>query len=145
MRTTFPNRSNDPWAELARMQRELARLTSPWDAAPRSRVYPPANFYQSEDHFLLRFEMPGVDPASLDITTRRDELAITGERRPPEVEGDASYHRRERRFGTFRRTFTLPDAIDGERVEATYRDGILDIRIPRPEEAKPRQIQVITE
>ena len=143
MRTLFAN--SDPWRELTRMQRELARLMSPFETAARPGVYPPANLYHSADAYLLRLEMPGVDASSLEIQSQRNELAITGERKCPEVPDDASYHRRERRFGKFRRTFALPESVDGEHADASYREGVLEVFLPKRPEAKPRQIAVATE
>ena len=145
-------REDDLFSQLDRMQREMHRLMSDigswlgrssWPVH-RSTVYPPLNIYNDGEGFVVRAEVPGVDPKSLDVEVTSDTLTIRGERRLPELPEGASYHRRERDFGQFRRSLTLPDKVDSGKVVATCQDGILDIRLPYAEEAKARKITVQT-
>jgi HSP20 family protein len=83
-----------------------------------------------------------VDKDSLEITARGDQLTIRGERVVKPAESSASYHRREREGGRFRRVVTLPQRVEADKVTATYRDGVLEVRLPRVSEDKPRKIQI---
>jgi HSP20 family protein len=93
---------------------------------------------------VVTAELPGVDPSKLEINAMRDTLSIRGERLPEEGGPERSWHRRERGTGRFSRTIELPYAIDAESVEAACRDGVLRITLRRPEEEKPRRIEVRT-
>jgi len=128
--------------DLIRMQREMDRLFGSYQGAYRSRVFPAINIYESDDGYHLRAELPGIDPGSLDISAVRNELVIKGERKPPELAAGEVFHRQERDFGSFSRAFALPDAIDAERVKASYKDGVLDLQVPRLPELQPRKITV---
>jgi HSP20 family protein len=128
-------------SEAARLRGEILRsFLQPQAAAPG--VFPAVNIYDDGEIFLVRAEIPGVDKDSLEITAHGDQLAIRGERLPTPAEPSASYHRREREGGRFRRVVTLPQRVDADKVQATYRDGILEVRLPRVGEDKPRKIQV---
>ena len=86
--------------------------------------------------------MPNVAKDELEISVHRDTLTLKGERKPPRVEGQTSYHRRERGAGRFVRTLSLPFPVDPERVEADLEDGVLRLSLARPESDKPRTIQI---
>ena len=141
MRTIF-GATGDAMAELLRMQREMDRLSGRVMGSARTRVFPPINIYESDDGHVMRVELPGLDPDSLDLTVTSKELVIKGERRRSEAPEGARFHRRERRFGTFSRAFSLEDPIDPDTVEASYEAGVLELRIPRAPQARPRQIAV---
>lgn len=133
--------SND---ETRRLFDELFRALGPAQVAPfrGGGVFPQVNIYDDGESFLVRAEVAGIDKDSLEVTTRKDQLTIRGSRTVKPAEEGASYHRRERESGQFRRTLSLPQPIDGEKVSATYRDGILEVVAPRAPEAKQRRIQV---
>jgi HSP20 family protein len=107
-------------------------------------VFPPLNVTQDDDHFYMRAEIPGIDPKQLSITALRNRVTLAGKREIAREHERVSYHRKERAEGSFNRTVTLPTYVDAERVDASYADGILTIRLPKAEEAKPRQIAVRT-
>lgn len=134
----------DVWGEFDRLQREMNRLFEP--VARRARVvaegFPPVNMWANEDEVLLTAEVPGVDPDKLEITVKNDTVILRGERPSEELKEGESYLRQERGAGTFVRTFNLPFHVDGEHVGAEYRMGILQIRLPRREEDKPKKIAV---
>lgn len=133
--------------ERFRLQEEVLRaLTTPFfpgaGAKSASGVYPPINLYDDGETFFVRAEMPGVDRNSLEVTAQGDQLTLRGERKVAAVEQDANYHRRECESGQFRRVLTLPQAVDSEKISATYRNGVLEVELPRAPELKPRKISI---
>ena len=128
-------------SDVSRIAGEFVRALG-WAQQAAPGVFPAVNIYDDGEAFLVRAEIPGADRDSLEIMTRGNELTIRGERVVKTAEEAASYHRRERDGGRFRRVITLPQRVDGERVSATYRQGILDVTLPRVTEEKPRKIQV---
>jgi HSP20 family protein len=101
----------------------------------------PMDAWRSGNEFLVQFDLPGVDPASIDVTVERNELTVRAERRRPEAEG-AELVINERPMGVFTRQMFLGESLDIERLEARYDDGVLSIRIPVAEQAKPRKIEI---
>ena len=110
-------------------------------ASRASRVFPPVNIYETRDGFAVRAEMPGVDKDALDISARGDQLTIQGERKVEATEG-ASFHRRERAGGHFSRVVTLPKPVDAERIQATFKNGVLEVLMPVVPQMQPRKIAV---
>ena len=140
-------REGDIFSELSRMQSDLSRLFGEIDSRAgrggyKASVYPPMNIYNDGESFIVRAEVPGVEPKSLDLEVTGDTLTLRGERKLSELEEGSSYHRRERDFGQFRRSFSLPERVDGSKVMASCEDGILEIRLPHAKEAKARKISV---
>jgi len=139
---------NDFFSQLDRMQHEMERLVSSfsqrpaWSNWPSARVYPPLNIYNDGECFIIRAEVPGVEPKSVDVEVTGDTLTLRGERRLPELDEGTSYHRRERDAGQFRRSFTLPDRVDSTKVMASCQDGVLEIRLPHAEETRARKITI---
>ena len=135
----------DPIGALLALQRELGRtLEHPFwsDLGPSGRgVYPAINVFGDRDGYVLRMEVPGVSSESMQIETEGRTLTISG-RRARQAPENGSFHRRERSFGEFSRSLELPADVDPSRAEASYRHGMLTIRIPKREEAKPRQISI---
>jgi HSP20 family protein len=105
-----------------------------------ANVFPSINLYDDGNAYLLRAELPGVTKESLNVTVKGDQLMLEGERVIRVA--NASYHRREREGGKFSRTVTLPEAVDGERIEASYKNGVLEVRLPRIPKAQPRRIEI---
>ncbi len=140
--------SFDPVSGLLELQRELDRAfeRSPGVGPGLSGrgVFPPVNIFSDKDGYVVRVEIPGVPPEQLTIETHGRTLTISGTRDVAAPSG-GSFHRRERGSGEFSRSLQLPDDLDPGRTEASYQLGILTIRIPKREEAKPRQITVKTE
>ena len=135
----------DPVAGLLGLQRELERVfDKPFgiDLGPSGRgVFPPVNVFADKDGYLVKLEIPGIAPENVSIESEGRTLTISGKREvPPPTEG--SFHRRERGAGQFARSFQLPPDVDTARAEASYKHGILTVRVPKKEEAKPRQITV---
>ena len=135
-----------PQGELAQLQHRMDRLfqnaygREGWPT--RVGVYPLVNISEDQDHVLVRAELPGVQAADLSITLQDNSLIIRGERQIPAEAKQVNYHRRERESGFFRRIVALPAQVRGDNVEAVCKDGILTIKLAKPEEVKPRKIEV---
>jgi len=104
-------------------------------------VYPAVNIYDDGEAYMIRAEVPGMDKDKLDVTTKGGQISIRGAR-GFDAGPEAAYHRRERGMGHFHRVVTLPDEIDGSKVSASYRNGVLEIVCPRVEQARPRRVAV---
>ncbi len=136
----------NPLRQLREFQRDVDRLLGRYaPASTRAGGFPPVNVYASNDGAVVTAELPGIDPESLDITAQASTLTVRGER-TLETAGDESrtWHRQERAGGAFSRTFQLPFDVDSDKVSASYRNGVLTIRLERPESHKPRKIAVKT-
>lgn len=139
----------DLMRELASMQERMNRI---WgnvydrgreDVSGHGAWLPPVDIYEStEKEIVLKAELPGLKREDIDLTVENNTLTIQGERRPDEAAEQVQFHRRERVFGACSRSFVLPNTVDAGRVKAEFRDGVLTVRLPRREEAKPRQIAV---
>ena len=133
--------------ELLHLQHELdSLLRSPrsdlFSGPSAAGVFPPVNIFRNASgDAVIRAELPGVKPESLSVTVERRRLTLSGER-TPEAPENGGYHRRERAWGKFSRSIELPADLDVDRAEATFRSGVMTLRIPRAEAAKPRQISV---
>jgi HSP20 family protein len=108
---------------------------------PAAGVFPLSNMTEDKDHYYVRAELPGIEPSAVEISVTGKTLSLSGERKIPTEEG-GSYHRRERRAGTFSRTITLPTEIDFQKILAKAKNGVLTITLPKSEAAKPRQISI---
>ena len=135
----------DPMRDLIALQQELDRFfENPrgLDLGVSGRgVFPPVNMFSDKDGYVVRLEIPGVAPDQVRIDTEGRTLTISGKRADSQS-GDASFHRRERDMGEFSRSLQLPESLDLNRAEAAYKHGVLTVRVPKKEEAKPRQITV---
>ena len=123
------------------MERLFDSLTS-YAGLRSSGVFPPINVSEDSASVYVRAELPGIKSEDLDISLENDTLSIAGERRAAHEEESASYHRREREWGAFRRSFSLPSRVDGNQVQARYRDGILIVTLSKAAEARAKQISV---
>ena len=104
---------------------------------------PPVDVFETENHeVVLKAELPEMKREDIGLTFENGVLTIRGERKVSEDVRKENYHRSERHYGTFSRSFTLPNTVDAGRISASYRDGVLTVRIPQREEAKPKQIAV---
>jgi HSP20 family protein len=100
------------------------------------------NVWTSEDNAIVTAELPGVNLADIDISVENELLSVRGDRQPDELEEGGTYHRRERRHGSFVRTFRLPFRVAANEVQASYQNGVLSIVLPRAEADKPRRIAI---
>jgi HSP20 family protein len=134
-----------PVSNLLTLQTELERFLR--NPAIRLGVsgpgdFPPVNIFDDGDGIVVMAEIPGMDLASLNVSGQSHTLTIKGERKRETVGDAAGYHRRERPFGQFSRSVQLPDELDLHKAAARYEAGVLTVRVPKAESAKPRQIAV---
>jgi len=132
------------WQEMDQLQREMNRLFETHVPA-RSRTaagYPAVNIWANEDSLILTAEVPGVSPDDIDINVVGETLTLSGERKPEELKEEARYHRQERGYGRFTRSIQLPFSVNVNKVEAIFRDGVLNVNLPRAEADKPKKIVV---
>ena len=147
--------SRNPFGELEALRREIDRAFEGYGVRPGrftgsaflpgrgARQYPLVNLYEEEDAVHVEALAPGLDPGELNISILRNVLTISGEKKYPVVDVQPeAYHRRERAVGKFVRQVELPIDVDGEKVSATYKNGLLRLTLPKSEAAKPRQIAV---
>jgi HSP20 family protein len=97
---------------------------------------------ENDKEYFINVELPGVNKEDVRVTVENGLLTITGERKEEKEEKGKKFHRVERMYGTFLRTFTLPDGAAGDKISAEFKDGILKVRLPKSEEAKPKSIEV---
>jgi HSP20 family protein len=134
----------DPFEALLRFQQTLESLrASDWLASGPSGggSFPPMNAFRKGEDFVLLAELPGVDRNDLDIQVKGNTIRLSG-RKTPKYPENSSLHRRERLFGRFDRTLTLPVEIEADKVQANYNDGVLALLLPRAEHDKPRRIKL---
>lgn len=144
--TLFSSLDTNLFDEFRRLESEMdqvfGRSSVPAGIrAVRRGTFPPINVGSTPDRVDVYLFAAGLDPKSLELSIQQNLLSVSGQRKV-EVNPAADYYRRERYDGEFRRVITLPDDVDPDRVDAKYRDGVLHIKVPRREAAKPRQITV---
>ena len=137
------------WPEMnrlrAEMEHRLGRFVMNDPRRLAHSVYPPLNLWEDDNNLYVEAELPELELTDLEIFVNGDDqLSIKGERKPPEIE-KASWHRRERGFGSFSRLMSLPQNVDAENVHAEFKNGVLTIAMPKKEESKPRRIEVKVE
>lgn len=140
----------DPFRELSSMQDRINRIfgdaygrRSEDDIMLRGDWIPPVDIFENESgEIVMKAELPGLKKEDIDLRVENNTLTIRGERRRHDEVKEEQYHRVERVYGVFSRSFSLPATVDASRVSADYKDGLLTVVLPVKEEAKPRQIQV---
>jgi HSP20 family protein len=138
----------DPFREMTNLQSTLNRILSQ-DTAPSGddlltsgSFIPPVDIYEDENSFKLHVEVPGVKENDIDIRLENNTLTLRGERKFETEQKEENFRRLERRYGSFMRSFTLPNAVDPEKVSAHYDNGVLIVQLVKRAEAKPKQIKV---
>jgi len=137
------------WASFDRLNGEMDRLLDHWGVdLPRGlalAAFPPVNVWEDEESFHVEAELPGMTHEQLQVSvTNRNHLTLQGERLADE-NAKGRWHRRERGFGRFQRGLKLPTPVDADKIEATFENGVLHVRLPKAEEARPRRIAVKAE
>ncbi len=138
-----------PFHEFATLQDRVNRVfrdsysgSSQDDALTTSSFAPAVDVYEDEHKVTLKIDVPGIDEKDIDIRVENNTLTVHGERKIENEEKEENYRRVERQYGSFTRTFTLPQTVDTENVSANYDKGVLKIALPKRAEAKPKQIKV---
>jgi HSP20 family protein len=141
--TAFPS-------DVLSMQKEINRMfdsifhgdLSDSTSAFTSAWIPAVDIAERENDFVVRMELPGVTKEDVKIIMQEGILTVKGEKKQEKESKGSDYHRVERSYGSFQRSFTLPTAIKAENIDASFRDGVLNISLPKAEEARPKQIDV---
>ena len=136
----------EPFREISSLQSEMNRLfNAAFDtpAAGGSRRWaPPMDLLETDEQFVLRADLPGMGESDVNIELEDNVLTVSGERQAEHEEKGEGFHRVERAFGSFSRSLTLPKGVDPEGVAAAFDRGVLEVRIPKPEQRKPRKIAI---
>lgn len=137
----------DPFRELAQLQNRVNRLfqesaVGQDEGLSTTSFVPPVDIYETEQNIVLKLEVPGVEQKDLDIRIENNTITIRGERKFETEVKEENFHRVERRYGSFQRSFTLPNTVNTEQVSADYENGILKVTLAKRAEAKPKQIKV---
>jgi HSP20 family protein len=137
-----------PMGNLQSFQHEMNRMFNQFfqgsngEEAKVSTWNPSVDIYETDDALVIKAELPGVSKDDVSIDVHQNTLTLRGQRKHEAEVKDEQYHRVERSYGSFQRSFTLPSTIDYEKVQATFKDGVLELHLPRLESAKPRQIAI---
>jgi HSP20 family protein len=110
--------------------------------SPATSWKPAVDIREGGEEFFVRLDLPGLDPKDVKVSVFEDTLTVSGERRESTESKDVKWHHVERHHGTFERRFQLGQAVQGDKVSASYKNGVLEIRVPKAEQAKPREIEI---
>ena len=140
----------EPARELSSLQSEMNRLFNTFFDTPTSggngggarRWVPSMDLVETDDHFVLRADLPGLSEGDVAIELEDNVLTVSGERKAEHEEKKEGFYRVERSYGQFRRSLTLPDGVDADAIAARFDRGVLEVRIPKPEERKPRKVAI---
>ncbi|MGA2457455.1 MAG: Hsp20/alpha crystallin family protein [Terriglobales bacterium] len=137
----------DPFREFVTLQDRMNRLfprgpEGQDEALTTTAFAPPVDVYEDEHNVTLKIEVPGIDEKDIDVRIENNTLTVHGERKFEKEEKEENYRRVERQYGSFTRTFTLPNTVNHDNVQADYDKGVLKIKLAKKAEAKPKQIKV---
>src|SRR4051812_29043191 len=142
----------EPAREINSLQQEMNRLFSSFFETPAGtngnatasarRWIPAMDLVETDEHFVLRADLPGMTEQDIDLSLEQDMLTLSGERRAEHEDWGEGFYRLERASGSFSRSLTLPEGVDGDAISATFDNGVLEVRIPKPTQPKPRRLQI---
>jgi HSP20 family protein len=141
----------DPWREFGSLQEKINRmfddtlrgaLPGEREELERGMWAPAVDIHETNDSYVVKADLPGVNKEDIHLDLKDNTLVLRGEKRFEEKASRDSYIRVERAYGTFVRSFTLPRNVDAEKIQAKYKDGVLELVLPKREEAKPKQISI---
>ena len=133
----------DPFREFNTLPARLAFWGKDWEEPLSTTTYVPSvDIFETDNEVVVKAEMPGMNASDVDVRLENNVLTLKGERHFEKDAKEENYHRIEREYGTFTRSFALPRTVNGDKVSAEYRDGILKIVLPKKEETKPKAIKV---
>jgi HSP20 family protein len=135
-------RRSGPFAELADLQSRLDRMFEDMAERPESLRMPAIDVIDEDDAIVVRADVPGMTPEEVKIDVHDDVMTIHGEHEESTEEKDKRYVRRERRYGAFTRSIGLPAGIDADEIKATSKDGVVEVRVPKPVASEPKKIEV---
>ena len=136
-----------PMRDLVNMQDEINRMFEDFAGnrqgdAGITKIYPASDIVENKDSFVIAIELPGLKKEDVKVTLQNNMLSISGEKKVESENKDHTYHRVERTYGSFYRSFELPTPVDPGKIQADFKDGILKINLPKQEEAKPKEIAI---
>ena len=133
-----------PFRELASVQQEMSRLMNGLleDGQATQTWVPALDVWETDNELVYAFDLPGIPQDKISVEVEDASLTITGERERSQEASNDRFYRFERRFGTFTRTIGLPQGVNEENIRAEFRDGVLEIHVPKPEQSKPRRIEI---
>lgn len=142
----------EPVRELHTMQSEMNRLFNTFFDSPSPsnggnhaaarRWIPAMDVVETDEHFVLRADLPGLSESDVKIEVEDNVLTVSGERKAEHEQRSEGYYRVERSFGSFSRSLTLPEGVDADSIQGSFNNGVLEVRIPKPEQHKPRKVQI---
>lgn len=140
----FQPRTPSVWRDMDRMQRDMNRIFEDYypGRVRTAPSFPAVNIWADEDSAIITAELPGLDNGDIEINVLEKMFTLSGERKLEEVPENAQYHRQERGHGKFSRNLRLPYKVNAKKAQATFKDGLLEVRLPRAEEDKPKKIAI---
>src|SRR3954469_22473055 len=141
----------EPAREISSLQQEMNRLFNTFFEAPAAsggpgngarRWVPAMDLVETDEHFVLRADLPGLSQGDVELSLEDNVLTLSGERKAEHEERGEGFYRVERATGAFSRSLTLPEGVDGDAIAARFDKGVLEVRIPKPEQRRPRKLQI---
>ena len=140
----------NPWREVSTLHNRFNRFVDdPFfrigrlDENANPGLWNPAvDLYEKDDHYVIKAELPGVDKDDIKVDLKDRVLTLSGERAYDNEVKEENYYRRERSYGKFQRVFTLPADVDSDKISAEFKEGVLRVEVPKPEEKKPKQVTI---
>jgi HSP20 family protein len=141
-----------PFRDMVSIQDEMNKLFDDFLGRPLMRTEwsegvwnPSVDISETKDNVIIKAEMPGLNKEDVKISMQDNMLTLTGEKKQEKEEKETNYHRIERSYGAFSRSFSIPTSVKSDKIRATYKDGILSITLPKTEEVKPKEIPISIE
>jgi HSP20 family protein len=135
----------EPMRELTSLQSEMNRLFNAFfeNGESRTRHWTPAmDLVEADGQLVLKADLPGLTEDDVQIEVSDNVLTVSGERKSEHVDRKEGFYRMERAFGSFSRSLTLPEGVDSDRIEASFDNGVLEVKIPKPEEVRPKRVSI---
>lgn len=135
----------EPLRELATLQTEMGRLMNGFfegNGRSEQSWVPPVDVWETADEIVYSFDLPGIPESEIGVELHDDTLTVSAQRTQAYERSEDGFHRVERRFGTFSRTLGVPAGVSADSVKADLRDGVLEVRVPKPEVAKPQRVSI---
>jgi len=140
----------NPWREMPTRHNRINRLfEEPFfrisrlaDDDSMGMWNPAVDLYEKDDHFVIKAELPGVDKSDIKIDLKDRVLTLSGERTYDNEVKEENYYRQERSYGKFQRVFRLPDDVDSDKIKAEFKDGVLQVEVPKPEDKKAKEVTI---
>jgi HSP20 family protein len=135
----------EPFRELATLQTEMSRLMNgllEGNGRTMQSWVPPVDVWETDNEIVYAFDLPGIPEDKISVELHDDTLTVTGEREQKDERSEDGFYRYERRFGSFSRTLGVPQGVSDDAIKADYKNGVLEIRVAKPEVTKPRRIQI---